>query len=135
MNRQRKKMNSIKKLFSDYGFVIFVGVFFTLTNIYFSYGQMRSVFWNTYIKSVREIAFIILVIMNFSKLKNVLSILMAFALLGYCSYLTLFRWLSAYVSCGDYKVYIEYMKSDNQSLMIVVFSFIIFVLANYLNGR
>ena len=128
-------MTTLKKFFKQYGFVLLVGAYFALTSIYSSFGSSRDVFWNTYIKTVRECFIIALVLMHFKKLQNVLSILMGFGFIAVCSYRLLFRWLCAHVSSGDYEVYFEYMKSPNQSLMYIIFIFSIFVLANYLNSK
>ena len=128
-------MKTLNKFLNEYGFVILVGVYFALTSIYASCGHSKSVFWNSYIKIVRELFVVALIFMNFKRLKNIISILFGFSALAISAYLTVFRLMTAYISEGDYDIYKQQMQGNNQSLMFITFIFIIFVLANYINRR
>lgn len=128
-------MKAIIRLIKDYNLVILVSVYFALTSIYYSDGKSNSVAWVTYIKTVRELFLIGLISIILTKYKNILTSLIGLSAIGVSFYLCLFRWYSAYVSDGDYKIYRTLMSDHKQSLMLIAFIFIIFVTANYINKK
>lgn len=120
---------------ANYWMVILVGAFFALTSIYNTFGVSKDVFWNTYIKSVRTIFVLVLLFMHIKNISNTISILFAFGAIASYVYLTGFRFISAYISDGNYVTYWEYMKSNNYSLLYTIIIFCIFMAIRYLNKK
>ena len=129
------KRIQFKTVFSKYWFVILVGAFWVLASIYHNCGENRHVLWNTYIKTIRELFWLIILIKVKSKLENYLSILFWFGFAAYSLALMLNRYYCAIKSNLVYDAYYELMKSDMLSLCLTFIIFAILVLIKYLNRK
>jgi O-antigen/teichoic acid export membrane protein len=132
-----------KYIFDNYWLVLLVGMFFILTCIYNEWGENRNVFWNTYIKTVREGLVIGLFFGILKSLKNTISIFFAYGGIAVSMAYTLFRFYcgikSLFIELGEgeslYDVYFELMKSTENRFAMTLVIFIILIAINYLNRK
>ena len=106
-------MTMITKVFERYWMIMLVGVYFILISVYNEFGVPRDVFWNTFIKTVRQGFIFTILIMHINRLPNSLSILTCLGAMSYSLGLTVFRYWAAYHSWNleePYEAYFELMK-------------------------
>jgi hypothetical protein len=129
---EKEKM---RKLINNYWFVFYAGIYMILAVFYLCEGEVRDVFWNSYIKTLRYFYLPIVPIYVLTKkyLTNCISILFGYGLMSLLTGLIVFRLFSAVISKGNYELYFNYMQSDIYGLMISSIIFCILVAIKLLN--
>lgn len=122
------------KILNKYSTVIIVGAFFALTCVYNTFGVNYSVFWNTFIKTVRELFVLALLFKLIPYQKNALSVLFLLGAVSMSLGYMIFRFNAAFMA-ADFNDYIELMKSTTNRLIMSVFIFCILVSIKFIKSR
>lgn len=128
-------MMKANKFIENYWMILAVGIYFILTGIYNCYGSGRSVEWNTFIKTTRELFLIILLLKHKSNLNNTISVLFCYGMISLSLSYTIFRLYCAFKSSWDYNQYWELMKDVDLRFMLTIIIFVILLLIKYLNRK
>ena len=113
--------------------LLLVGAYFALISFYNEFGLSRDVFWNSYIKIVRQGFIFIVLFKSLSVLPNIISILSCLGGMAYSSGLTVFRLWAAYMSNGVYESYFEYMKNGDIRNYCTFWLFIIMITIHFIS--
>jgi hypothetical protein len=136
-------MKQIKYIFDNYWLVLLVGAWFALTCIYNEWGQSRDVFWNTYIKTIREGLLIGLFFGIKKSLNNTVSILFCYGGIAVTLSYVLFRFYCGIKSnfvelIGEqtrYSAYFDFMKDNDYRLLMSIIILIVLLFINYINRK
>lgn len=112
--------------------VILVGMYFILTAIYNEYGVVREVHWSIYIKTVREVFVLVLLLKACAVLPNVLSILSDIGGMAYSLGLIAFRLWAACMSDWIYEDYFAYMKNGDVRNYFTLGMFVIMATVHFI---
>jgi len=133
----------MKYLIEKYWVVLLVGAWFALTCIYNEWGHSRDVFWNTYIKTVRDALLIGLFFGINRTLSNTISILFCYGGIAVALSYVLFRFYcgikSNFVELIEgqdrYGVYFEFMKNTEYRLFMSIIILLVLLIINYINKK
>ena len=127
-------MTVFKKIWLNYWIVIVLGAFFALTTIYNSFGSCYSIFWNTFIKTTRELLIISLLYKSIENQKNTLSIIFAIGGISVSFSYMLFRFICAFTAF-NFDTYMILMADNVNRLIMSVIIFCILAAIKYVNWK